>query len=181
MTTPPTFVAGNVLTAAQMNQIGAWRTATATASGTATTLTVNSCFTADYRHYRIYLSGSSAVAGNLTFQLTSGGTAAATNYYYNRTVLSYTVANATAQGSATTNILVGQLNTGALGSTSNMFIDVLDPQVAAPTGIYSVNQYNTANAGTTYGSHYAAASYDGFKLTGAGNLTLVVAVFGFNS
>ncbi len=181
MATPPTFVAGNVLTAAQMNQIGAWRTATATASGTATTLQVNNCFTSDYRNYRIYISGSSATAGNLTFQLSASGTPAATSYYYNRTVLSYTVANVTAQGSNTTNVLVGQLNTGALGAISNLVIDVLDPQIIAPTGIYSVNQYNTANAGTTYGSHYAAASYDGFRLTGAGNLTLVVSVFGFNA
>lgn len=173
----PPYVAGSVLTAAQLNT-GAWKVASATAAGSATTLQVNNCFTSDYRHYRIYISGSSATAGNLTFQLSASGTPAATAYYYNRTVLSYTVANVTAQGSATTNVLVGQLNTGALGSTSNLFIDLLDPQVAAPTGIYSVNQYSTANAGTTFGSHYSAASYDGFRLTGAGNLTLNVSIYG---
>jgi len=173
----PPFVAGQILTAAQLNT-GAYRVASATAAATATTLTVNNAFTTTYRHYRIYISGYSATAGNLTFQLTSSGTAAATSYYYNRTVLSYTVANVTAQGSNTTNVLVGQLNNGALAATSNLVIDVLDPYQIGTTGIFAANNYNTANAGTVYGGHLAAASYDGFRLTGAGNLTLNVSIYG---
>lgn len=179
MTTPP-FVAGNVLTAAQMN-LGAWQVATATAAGTATTLTVNDCFTSDFDYYRIYIFGSSATAGNLTLQLTSSGTAAATTYYYNQVLRSYnSTTNTVTNASNTTSMKIGELNTGALGASSNIVLDVLNPAEARVTMFNSMNSKNTTDAFSIVGTHYAATAYDGFKLTSgsATNLTLDVSIYG---
>jgi len=176
----PPYVAGAILTAAQLNT-GAWKVAGATAAGTATTLQVNDCFTASYRHYRIYISGSSATAGNLTLQLSAAGVAATTTYYWNQVLRDYgaTPSNTvTSSGGTTSSIRIGLLNTGALGATSNIVLDVLDPQATATTGFASMCNYSTANAYSVMGTHYSAASYDGFKLTGAGNLTLNVSIYG---
>lgn len=177
----PPFVAGQVLTAAQLN-LGVYKVASATAAGTATTLQVNSCFSADWRHYRILISGSSATAGVLTLQLSASGTAATTSYYWNEVLrdCGATPTNTVSSGAgSTSSFRCGRLNNGSLLATSNIVIDVLDPYVAYPTGFTSMNSYNGGSSYSILGSHYSGASYDGFKLTGAGNLTLDVSVYAF--
>lgn len=179
MAVPP-FVAGAVLTAAQMN-LGVYQVKTATASGTATTLQVDNAFSSDFRHYRIYISGYSATAGNLTLQLSTGGTAATTAYYWNQVLRDYgatpsnTVTSSSGSGSS---IRLGLINNGSSLATSNLIVDVSDPFIAYTTGFAAVCNYNSSQGYHTVGTHYTGVSYDGFKLTGAGNLTLNVSVFG---
>lgn len=183
MAVPPVFVANQVLTAAQMNEVGAWHTYSTDSPGTATTLQVNNCFSADYRHYRIYISGSSASAGNLTLQLSAAGVAATTNYAWNQVLRDYQTTptnTVSSSGGSTSSMRIGLLNTGALGATSNIVLEVLDPEVAATTGFSAMNNYSGSVGYSLLGTHYAAASYDGFKLTGAGNLSINVQVFGMN-
>ena len=57
MATPPDFVAGNVLTAAQMNAIGIWEIKSDTIGTAVASATVTSAFTTDYQSYKIVASG----------------------------------------------------------------------------------------------------------------------------
>ena len=182
MATPPTFVAGQVLTAAQMNKIGMWRTYSTTTAGTATTVQVDNCFSADYRHYRLYISGYSATLGNLVIQMSVGGVAATgSNYYWNMATRNYNAADAsTNSAGATTSFLLGLLNNGTATAYSNIVCDILDPFASSHTGFSAMNNYNTTSFRTCVGTHYLRTSYDGFKLTGAGNLNLNIEVFGMN-
>lgn len=82
MATPPDFVAGQVLTAAQMNQIGLWRVAGASFT-TATSFSLpNNTFTADFSNYKILIvitavTADVAITGRLR---TAGSDNATTNY-----------------------------------------------------------------------------------------------------
>ena len=182
MATPPVFVANTVLTAAQMNQVGMWRISNDTTPGTATTFTKDDVFTSDFRHYRLYVSGSTATAGNCTLQLRASGTAATTNYAWNQVLrdLSGTTNTVTSSGGTTSSVRLGLLNTGALGAASSFVVDILDPQITTPTMFFSMNVYTSTAAYSLFGTHYAALSYDGFTLTGAGNLNVNVELFGLN-
>lgn len=174
----PPYVAGSVLTAAQLNT-GSWKVAEATISGTATTITVSDCFTSTWRHYRIYISGYSATAGLLAMQMTLAGAAATTGYYWNQITRNYNAANSeTNSGGTTSSIEIGYLNNGTSNAVSTLVIDVTNPQKAAPTGVFSMNQYNTTSARSVFATHSTATAYDGFKLGSSYNLTLNISVYG---
>jgi hypothetical protein len=79
MATPPDFTAGQVLTAAQMNQIGLWLVKTQTIGTAVSSVTVTGAFTADYHSYLIRVIGGTA-STSLTLNLTLGSTV--TGYYY---------------------------------------------------------------------------------------------------
>lgn len=80
MATPPTFVTGQVLTAAQMNAVGLWRITSATLS-TSTTQIVG-CFTSDFDNYRIVLSSVQTSANaDIYFQFLNNTTPATGSDY----------------------------------------------------------------------------------------------------
>ena len=60
MATPPDFTAGQVLTAAQMNQIGLWHVSRTTIGSGVASVTVSNAFSADYDTYQIVVSGGVA-------------------------------------------------------------------------------------------------------------------------
>lgn len=78
MAVPPDFVAGQVLTAAQMNLIGLWEVKTQTIGTAVSSVQVTGAFSSDYENYLIMISGGagSTAAG---LRLTLGSTV--TNYY----------------------------------------------------------------------------------------------------
>lgn len=83
MATPPTFVTGQVLTAAQMNTIGLFLIKTQTVGTAVPSVTVTNAFSADYDNYLISINGmlSSIAGAALYFQcITSGGAANAANW-----------------------------------------------------------------------------------------------------
>ena len=79
MATPPDFVAGQVLTAAQMNAIGLWLVKSQTIGTTVASVTVTDAFSADYDNYLITINDGAGSAGaDITFKLG----AVATGYYW---------------------------------------------------------------------------------------------------
>lgn len=82
MAVPPDFVAGQVLTAAQMNKIGLWQVKTQTIGTTVSSVTVSSAFSADYDDYLITMTGGVTSASTYV-ALTLGS--AATGYYFGAT------------------------------------------------------------------------------------------------
>jgi hypothetical protein len=63
MATPPTFVTGTVLTAAQMNTIGMHLVKTVTIGNNVANVPVTDCFSADYENYKVVISMNNNTAG----------------------------------------------------------------------------------------------------------------------
>ena len=127
MAVPPDFVAGQVLTAAQMNKIGLWLVKSQTIGTAVSTVTVTDAFSADYENYRIVIAGGTASAAN-NILMTLGATA--TGYYFagigqqwdtNTTVASV--------GANSTSWLVGFGRTAGLSCSMDLF----RPQLADET------------------------------------------------
>jgi hypothetical protein len=75
----PVFAVGEVLTAANMNQLGLWKVAEGTLSSTATNIV--GCFSSDFTNYRIVIDSIVFnTAADLYWQLLDGTTPSAGNY-----------------------------------------------------------------------------------------------------
>ena len=180
MATPPVFVAGQVLTAAQMNQIGLWAVKTETAFTSATTVNIDNVFTSDFTNYRINIvaTGSVATAGSL--QLRVGGVNATTNY------------NVQVMELAATTTFSGFFNTAqttfqfaSFGVTQGaVAIDVYRPAIAAQTNFACNNSYSGATAATPgiilrNGNHSTATAYDGLSLIFTSATTGTYTIYGY--
>ena len=177
MATPPTFVAGQPLTAAQMNTIGAHLVKTQSLNTGTTTVSVTSAFSADYDNYLIEVSGGT-MSGLSAIAVTMTGSAAS---YYGS--LLYTpLGTGTPTGSANNNAaswtLVG------VGSTTYIALrfEMADPYLAKPTRILNSSYASTTDAGSYNGQHNVATSYTGFTLTASTNFTGgTIRVYGYRN
>jgi hypothetical protein len=162
MATPPDFVAGQVLTAAQMNKIGSWLIKTQTIGTTVSSVVVSDAFSADYEAYRIVVTGG---AGSTLqdLRMTLGSTA--TGYYYSFVGTAYN--SNTPFGSAAQNaaswVFAGAADTGAL----SMDVTLHQPFATKITTIRG--QYTsvttTGAAGTFNGYLNDTTSYTAFTIT----------------
>lgn len=174
----PIFVAGNILTAADMNAVGMWLVKRETIGTSVANFTVSGAFSTDYDDYRIVISGGSASADPF-LNMTLGSTA--TNYYW--TYLSRTYNN-TAVSAASTTGTFWHVGTGSTNGYSTV-IDIRSPFLSRITtfnanDVYIVN--STAGAWYQYGGHLNnTTSYTAFTITAsAGTLTGgTVSVYGY--
>jgi len=183
MATPPDFVAGQVLTAAQMNKIGLWIVKTQTAFTAASSITADNVFTSDFTSYVLKLRYTTSTTGSVSFKLRTGGTSASTNYNYqsiNGNGASVSASGSTAQTSAN----IGILTNGSFFSSAS--VDLFGPQLAEATTYTSTNM-NSQGAYTApinyyiAGNHSTATSYDGIEiLVASGTMTGSYTIFGYN-
>jgi hypothetical protein len=169
MAAPPDFVAGSVLTAAQMSAIGLWLIKTQTIGTAVTTTTVTGAFSADYENYRIVVAGgvSSANTGNNNFALTLGSTTAA--YYQSAQGATFAAAAAAANVSNGAAWTCGGQSTSSL----NMVADIFRPFAADETAIaFSYVSMLTTGYGLT-GAGYLnnTTSYTAFTITSLATTT----------
>jgi len=141
-------------------------------------VTVSSCFSADYENYKVIVNGgvSSALS---TWRLTFGSTA--TGYYYAWGAYTYAGAAVNTSGA---NAAYVQYLAGGSGNNNNGNIDIYNPFLAKNTG-YSgpAFQYNTGEfGGFTAGFLNDSTSYTAFTLTpGSGTITGgTIRVYGYN-
>jgi len=99
MATPPDFTAGQVLTAAQMNQIGLWHISRTTIGSAVVSVTISGCFTADYTNYRVIVSGLTSASTGAGLNMTVAGAGATAHY----STTAYYTAGASTLGHATKN------------------------------------------------------------------------------
>jgi hypothetical protein len=181
MAVPPDFVAGQVLTAAQMNKIGFWLVKTQTIGTTVASVTVTDAFSADYDNYLILVNGG-AGSTNLGLNTTLGSTA--TGYYFAANFVSYAGVSGVFSGANTTSVQEsGYASTGAI----NYQMVIKSPFLADRTFF----NFQTSGAATTgvnlavNGGGYLAddTSYTAFTLTcAAGTLTGgTIRVYGYRN
>lgn len=163
MAVPPDFVAGQVLTAAQMNKIGLWLIKTQTIGTGVSSVTVSDAFSADYDTYFVVLEGGVA-STSLGLSMTLGATT--TGYYYASPGLRYdsSASNATGQNQASWAVI------GA-GSTNNLHMAtyVDSPFLAKRTLVYGHLVFSDASINGFYRNYGGfldnATSYTAFTLT----------------
>lgn len=167
MATPPTFSAGSILTAAQMNSVGLWLVKTQTIGTAVSSVAVTGAFSSDYDNYLITIAGGTHSTGSAGFYLQMGATT--TGYYYS---FSYTAYNTTPSAAAGANVAkwdyVGSCNSNGLQA----LIDINSPFLTKPTSYRSTVVNHTNYAGNCVGLLNNTTSYTGFTLSlTAGTIT----------
>jgi hypothetical protein len=186
MATPPVFTAGQILTAAQMNQIGLFEVASGTLA-TATTDFVG-CFTDDYRDYRIMISNVAfSGTGELYFRMLNASSPDTTgNYFWALNGLTIANAATNSVGSGQTLAATGIANNGANGLQACAgVLDVRSPKLAQRT-------LNTSQAmgvltdfyhRTGFSAHNVTTAFDGirFLTNSAVTVTGNVQIYGYRN
>lgn len=192
--TYPSFNAGEVLNASDMNAVGLWRVTTCTASfagGTGgsvsngvvtigtnnTSITVNNAFSSLYDNYLIQVNGGVG-STNVEVSLRLGNTGNASHTWG---LIYTTYATASAQAIRQQNVDFWQYVGRATTNTLTMACELRGPNLAKPT-------YMTANyaaedaAGTIGGINTTTTQFTGFTIyPQLGNLTGgTIRVYGYN-
>jgi hypothetical protein len=160
MATPPSFTAGSVLTAAQMNAVGLWLVKSQAVGTGVSSVTVTGAFSADYNSYRVVIRGmKSAAPANvfLTFGATTSGYYG--SFYYDNYNGSSTGTLRRNNGS---NLVVGTSDTTL--SEYGAAFDVHNPFIAMSTtmaGMY----YGYSETGWYGGTQAGANSYTSLVIT----------------
>jgi hypothetical protein len=177
MATPPVFVSGQILTAAQMNQLGMFLVKSETLATGQTSIAVANAFTSDYSRYLIQIEDITRSAeGNILFQLTgiTGNVYTSSGFF-----TTYGSAVVTGYGpAAAANLVVASLGTGA----GFIQITITNPNSAAAKDMIS----NATGGTTNYNFVHRVSSSStatGFTLSvTGGGITFgggVVKVYGF--
>lgn len=175
----PVFTAGEVLTAANMNQAGLWLVKTQTVGAGVSSVTVTDAFSADYDNYRItYTGGVLSTATNINMVL-----GATTTGYYNQLI--YALFNSTAgpisnlpDNNASRWNFLGAGYSGFARSV----MDIQNPFLTTRTTI-STSYINNTLSGTAGGFLDNATSYTAFTLSlGTGTMTGgTIRVYGYRN
>jgi hypothetical protein len=175
----PVFTSGEVLTAANMNQVGLWLVKTQTFSAAAN-CDVTSVFSSSFENYIAVIRLASSLTGNYNnLQLLDGATPKAVNY--NRSGFVATTGNVLATDSgtlATTAWRFGLQSSVATYGTATFF----RPFSTSPTG-YSADVLYDGNKMGVGGVQTESYSATGFRIladAGAATYTGTVSVYGYN-
>ena len=166
MPTPPTFVTGAVLTAAQMNTIGMFLVKSQTIGTGVSSVAVTGAFSADYDNYLITISGGAASTTSvLALQLGSK----VTNYSYQYLYGNWANA-ALALGSTTATSFSFAGSYDANGISMNC--TVINPNLAKATRVIADSTSSGTFSGNMTGYDGTTTQYTGFTLIpAAGTLT----------
>lgn len=197
-----TFVAGNVLTAAQLNDsfaavgglratvptsatvTGAGSSATVGTNGTVTfssaeSLSVNGVFSSAFRNYMIVCDLDSSVSSaNVDMRLRVAGSDNSTANSYVRQQISGD--NTTVGGTRVTTTSWVAASVGS-AQTNGFSMYLYRPFLADQTAYsaFSMDAFSNAYMRLNVGSHNQATSYDGFTfIASSGNVTGTVTVYG---
>jgi hypothetical protein len=191
MATPPTFTAGSVLTATQMNAVGMWKVAS-TGTTSSSNLIVYNVFTTDYTNYRLVFSeitGSGVTGLNLLWR-SGGSTINLSNYYGVRNGFNYASgAISTVVDNAAAAHQICAIMSGNASSAASLIVDVFAPQKNNRTtsitaqGVDARLGANGLGAFSYSGFYNATTAMDGFVLNaGAQTYSNVnVTIYGYNA
>lgn len=156
----PSFSAGEVLTATDMNAVGLWRVTSATIGTAVSTVTVSNCFNSSYDNYLVHIYGYSTSVDSVLWMTINGS--AGTTYQSNGYYMVYGSATLNGLGSAAT-ANGFRLAENASDGGGSVSVNLFRPNVASVTTFSSISQ------NLEYSNHYQgkdsnAASSTGFTL-----------------
>jgi hypothetical protein len=171
--TYPSFSAGEVLRAADMNAVGLWKVASATATS-GTTLDISNCFSSDYDAYKLVITDLRTTNdASFSLQLLNGSTPATTNYAWAFARVAYDATTPPAASGYPSYVSswASQVSAGTVSSAFTM--EIFDPYLAQfsyftcnSTDKRGVNGYGVINGA---GVHATASSYTGIRVTLSAN------------
>jgi hypothetical protein len=176
--TYPSFTAGEVLRAQDMNAVGLWLVKSQAVGTGVSSVTVTGAFSADYENYKItYSGGTMSASADVYLQI--GGSS--TGYYG---VLVYSlVSGALTAAYANNTSTMPWIGGGTGGQSSTANFELMNPFLAQWTKIRNGSYENAQNFGTLQGNHQVATSYTSFTLgVGTGNMTGgTIRVYGYKN
>jgi hypothetical protein len=172
----PSFSAGEVLTAADMNAVGLWLVKTQTIGSAVSSVEVTSAFSSTYDNYLITINGGVASTANV-LRLQLGATTS--GYFYNLIFSTYS-ASVFAEGSTTAANWTGVgrgLDTGL-----QMFAHLYNPNRPTFTNM-TAPRVTGSEAGTVFGLLPNSTQYTSFTISpSSGTLTGgTIRVYGYRS
>lgn len=180
MAVPPNFVAGQVLTAAQMDKIAMWTVYPKTTFTSVSAITRDSIFTADYDNYMIDITFTKSVDLSISYQERVGGVTANTAYY-NAGLACLFSANTVAYFPRSNNASSAQISPVGLVQGNVVRLFIANPFTTTQTQL--AGYFGDLNF-TTYffgGGHNVATAYDGFTITtSAGTISGNYEIYGYN-
>lgn len=148
---------------------------------TASSVSVNGCFTADYDNYRVIVIGSST-AGSTTFRFRTAGTdnsaASYQRQYLDATSTSVAGNRVTAQTS------ISSMELQQTANASVLVMDIHSPFLSQPTGLMNMTNLMTTNiyVNLLSGAHTGNTSFDGFSIIqSSGTITGTIRVYGYKN
>jgi hypothetical protein len=175
MATPPSFTAGSVLTAAQMNSVGLWLVKSQTIGSGVSSVSVTGAFSADYDAYRIVVNGVDCTSPDTVVLMTLGSTTS--GYYGNLGYYKIGTGNGDLPISNGAHWYVGITD----GETNTCFsYDLFSPNQATRTAYYG-GGWGYLSTFTTAGMLANTTQYTAFTLTAAaGTMTGgTISVYGY--
>jgi len=178
--TVPVFTTGEVLTAANMNQVGLWLISSGTISN-ATSQNFDDVFSSSYANYRIVVNNTNGAASSpdLSFELRASGSTLAGNWYESAIYITNTTGPTRYWSATGTNsTAVGWVSDGRGGQT---IIDVFSPNLSDNTRIISQSQAWGSGA-SAHGTKWNVGDSDvgtGFRLSCANAFTATVRIYGY--
>jgi len=193
MALPVTFVAGDVLEAAQLNSnftyvegLGGLTYITQATPSAVNTISINNCFTSAYANYFIVVDLSAVVgAGAFTARMRLSGTDATTNYTTQRLGGQGTSTPfATSNPAGTDEFYIGALDSTA-GASFAATMNAFSPALARQTNLNNFGACIETSGSIiqiTYGNHSTATAYDGITfLTTATSFTGTIRIYGYQN
>ena len=177
----PDFSPGEVLTASAMDQVGLWLIGSGTVTLSTTPTNITGVFSSTYRNYRLILNSSNRSTNNrFDMRYLVGSTATIANYYQGGIGSQYaTDATVYMQRSNNDSTYFGVA--GGTGEEQNAMIDVIAPNLAAPT--LHTGQLVSRTSGFAFsfgGVQLGNNAFTGFQLTSStGTITMEYQVFGY--
>lgn len=183
MATPPTFTTGQKLTAAHMNAVGLWLIKAGSFSG-ATSHSVNSVFSADYRNYRLVFSNLATASGSVGISLrlrsSSGDYDGAT---HKRMILGLTSNGTASNITGTTDTSLYLVDSGVTTAKHGAAMDILNAQVAEQTVVLSQGVFQWTDGFYFRGGGQVidtTTQFTGFSVICSVNVSGSYAVYGYN-
>ena len=191
MALPVTFVAGDVLEAAELNSNFTYldgknaglvcvKAETALSS---TSVTADNVFTSDYSNYLILMRYTTVGANSIQARLRVGGVSASGSDYNQQTLAAI---GATATGGLSTNQTSAQFTVQTNGDfKSSASIELFSPAIAEATNFQisnnpSLGGYTTLRNYVWTANHTVATAYDGIEFFCAGNMAGTYAIYGYS-
>jgi hypothetical protein len=166
--TYPSFSAGEILRATDMNAVGLWLVKGQTIGTGVSSQVITSCFNSVYDAYRVVVSNmtmSNTTAGSFIYAKMHDGTnpaSSAYNYAIPRVDLANGAVSATYGRSQTTGVVIGS----GTGDKFGVAFDVINPFIASHTifGGLTISNDTNGYAGIGSGMHQASTSYTSLQI-----------------
>jgi len=175
--TYPSFSAGEVLRAQDMNAVGLWLVKSQTVGTGVSSVTVTGAFSADYDNYLIQWSGGTqSVDTNLNLQLGS-----ATSNYYSSLIFGSFLGGAPTNSSQN-NSAIWVAAGGGNPTVAKVSCSVFDPFLTRPSHLQAFVRYSTVY-GSTVGYQGDSTSFTAFTfIPGSGTMSGgTIRVYGYKN